>query len=114
MLPVDPGWADFSQRPKHSFSICRHTGATLTCNVSSVPKMYPFPFGIGWRIIVRLLERSLIVPEDTLCLVPEVGILKAALNVNIFNMIIGTIIIVFFPIPNISCLEGFTYIYTQL
>lgn len=64
---------------------------------------------------MRLLESSLIVPVDTsLHLVPEVGILKAALNVNIFNMIIGTIIIVFFPTPNISCLEGFTYIYMQL
>lgn len=53
-------------------------------------------------MIVPLLERSLTVPEDTsLRLVPEVGILKAALNVNIFNMIIGTIIIVFFPPPSI-------------
>lgn len=46
-LPVDPGWADFSQRLKHSFSVCRHTGATLTYNVSSDPKMHPFLLGIG-------------------------------------------------------------------
>lgn len=50
-------------------------------------------------------------PEDTsLRLVPEVGILKAALNVNIFNMIIGTIIIVFFPHPQYF-LPGRVYIY---
>lgn len=56
---------------------------------------------------MRLLESSLIVPVDTsLRLVPEVGILKAALNVNIFNMIIGTIIIVFFPPPIFPAWKG--------
>jgi hypothetical protein len=53
-------------------------------------------------------------PEDTLHLVLEVRILEATLNVNLFNTIIKTIIIVLLPSPNMSCLEELTHIYTQL